>query len=57
MQSDISRLSNKEIKVILRAADPIIAQGGRTSCQDLKGVTGKEIITTGAGSLPCLWLL
>jgi len=27
---DINQISLEEIKIILRAADPIIAQGGRT---------------------------
>ena len=53
MQSDISRLSNEEIKVILRAADAIIAQGGRTLlAKILKRSREKKVLQLGLDRCP-----
>jgi Probable zinc-ribbon domain/RQC domain len=53
MQSDISRLSNEEIIVILRAADAIIAQGGRALlAKILKGSREKKVVQLGLDRCP-----
>ncbi|MED3824995.1 hypothetical protein P4561_14975 [Priestia flexa] len=45
MKSKFDRLSDEEIKVILRAADEIIAKGGRTLlAKILKGSRVKKVL-------------
>jgi hypothetical protein len=45
MSNSIDKLSNQEIKAILRAADPIIAQGGRALISKiLKGSKDKKVL-------------
>ncbi len=52
MQSDVSRLSNEEIKVILREADAIIAQGRRRFVLRSKGAGEKKILQLGLDRCP-----
>ncbi|WP_051030979.1 RQC-minor-1 family DNA-binding protein [Robertmurraya massiliosenegalensis] len=53
MNSSINRLTDEEIKVILRAADPIIAKGGRTLlAKILKGSREKKVLQLELDSCP-----
>ncbi|WP_050900463.1 hypothetical protein [Paenibacillus elgii] len=52
------QLTNEEIRAVLRAADEIIGQGGRTLlAKILKGSRDKKSVGAQSGSLSDLWLL